>query len=54
MQARDEATALGLTQGVPGVRVIRTVYAAGDHSVEVQDSVLAADRHEFRYEAQMR
>src|SRR5260370_31528731 len=37
------------TQGVPVVRVIRTIYDAGDRPVEVQGSILAPDRHEFCY-----
>jgi len=36
------------------VRVLRTVFDSADSPVEVQDSVMAADRHEFRYEEQMR
>jgi len=39
---------------VPVVRVIRTIYDAGDRPVEVQGSILAADRHEFCYEVHMR
>ncbi|MBO2455380.1 GntR family transcriptional regulator [Actinomadura barringtoniae] len=54
MPTREEAEALDLSTGVPVVRVIRTVYDSEDRPVEVQDSILAADRHEFRYEVQMR
>jgi GntR family transcriptional regulator len=39
---------------MPVVRVTRTVFDSADLPVEVQDSVMAADRHEFRYEEQMR
>jgi GntR family transcriptional regulator len=34
--------------------ILRTVYDDAARPVEVQDSVVAADRHEFRYEEQMR
>ena len=54
MPTHDEAAELSLQPGVPVVRVLRTVYDSGDRPVEVQDSVVAADRHEFRYEEQMR
>jgi hypothetical protein len=39
---------------MPVVRVIRTIYDAGDRPVEVQDSILAAGRHECCYEVHMR
>lgn len=54
MPTHDEAVELGLPPGVPVIRVLRTVLDAADAPVEVQDSVMAADRHEFRYEEQMR
>jgi GntR family transcriptional regulator len=54
MPTHDEAVELGLQPGVPVVRVLRTVYDSEGRPVEVQDSVVAADRHEFRYEEQMR
>jgi GntR family transcriptional regulator len=54
MPTPDEARVLGLPQGVPVFRVLRTVYDADDRPVEVQDTVAAADRHEFRYEVDMR
>jgi GntR family transcriptional regulator len=54
MPTRDEITQLSLQPGVPVVQILRTVYDSGDRPVEVQDSVVAADRHEFRYEEQMR
>jgi hypothetical protein len=50
----DEAVELALPPGVPVVQVIRTVFDSADLPVEVQDSVMAADRHQFRYEEQMR
>jgi GntR family transcriptional regulator len=37
-----------------GFRVLPTVYGAEGRPLEVQDSVAAADRHEFRYEVDMR
>jgi GntR family transcriptional regulator len=54
MPTHDEAVELGLPPGVPVVRVLRTVFDSADAPVKVQDSVMAADRHEFRYEEQMR
>jgi GntR family transcriptional regulator len=54
MPTHEEAVELGLPPGVPVVRVLRTVFDSDDLPVEVQDSVVAADRHEFRYEEQMR
>jgi GntR family transcriptional regulator len=54
MPTPDEAAELALPPGVPVVRVIRTVLDSENQPVEVQDSVMAADRHEFRYEEQMR
>jgi len=39
---------------VPVFRVLHTVYDAEGRPLEVQDSVAAADRHQFRYEIQMR
>lgn len=54
MPTPSEAAELSLQPGVPVVRVLRTVYDAEGRPVEVQDSVVAADRHEFRYEEQMR
>ena len=54
MPTHEEAVELGLPPGVPVVRVLRTVFDSAGLPVEVQDSVMAADRHEFRYEEQMR
>jgi hypothetical protein len=52
----DEAgfAVAGQPGSVPVVQVIRTVFDSADLPVEVQDSVMAADRHEFRYEERMR
>jgi GntR family transcriptional regulator len=54
MPTHEEAVELRLPPGVPVVRVLRTVFDSTNRPVEVQDSVAAADRHEFRYEEQMR
>jgi GntR family transcriptional regulator len=54
MPIPEEAEALALAPGVPVVRIVRTVYDAEDRPLEVQDSVMAADRHGFRYEVRMR
>jgi GntR family transcriptional regulator len=54
MPTHEEAVELRLPPGVPVLRVLRTVFDSDDLPVEVQDSVVAADRHEFRYEEQMR
>ena len=40
----------GLPPGVPVIRVVRTVYDTEGRPVEVQDTIAAADRHEFQYE----
>lgn len=44
---------LRLPPGVPVIRVLRTVYDTEGQPVEVQDTIAAADRHEFRYEVSM-
>lgn len=54
MPTPDEARELGLPPGVPVFRVLRTVYDTAGRPLEVQDSVAAADRHQFRYEVEMR
>ena len=54
MPTPDEAAELVLPPGVPVVQVTRTVFDSADLPVEVQNSVMAADRHAFRYEEQMR
>jgi len=54
MPTHDETIELQLPPGVPVVRVVRTVFDSHDQPVEVQDSVVAAGRHEFRYEERMR
>jgi len=40
--------------GVPVFRILRTFYDTEGRPLEVQDSVAAADRHNFRYEVGMR
>jgi GntR family transcriptional regulator len=50
----EEVRALELGSGVPVVRILRTVYDSGGAPVEVQDTVAAADKHQFRYEVAMR
>src|SRR6266516_973816 len=47
MPAPDEIRTLQLSAGVPVARLLRTTYAAGDRVVEVDDTVLAGDRHVF-------
>jgi GntR family transcriptional regulator len=54
MPTPDEAEALKLPLGVPVVRILRTVYDSEGDAVEVQDTVAAADKHQFRYEVAMR
>jgi GntR family transcriptional regulator len=54
MPTVEEAESLALPPGVPVVRVLRTVYDADDHPLEVQESVAAADSNAFRYEVAMR
>ena len=54
MPTRDEADALQLGPGVPVVRVLRTVLDADGETVEVQETIAAADKHQFRYEVIMR
>jgi GntR family transcriptional regulator len=54
MPTPDEARELRLPPGVPVFRVLRTVYDTEGRPLEVQDSVAAADRHQFRYEVEMR
>jgi GntR family transcriptional regulator len=54
MPTPDEARALQLGQGVPVVRVLRTVYDSDGAPVEVQETIAAADKHQFRYEVAMR
>ncbi|MEA2670596.1 MAG: GntR family transcriptional regulator, partial [Chloroflexota bacterium] len=54
MPTRTEIEQLGLALGVPVMRILRTIYDAEEAPLEVQATVAAADRHEFRYEVDMR
>ncbi|SDU19622.1 GntR family transcriptional regulator [Jiangella alkaliphila] len=54
MPTAAEIAALTLPPGEPVVRVVRTIFDATDEPVEVQETIAAADRHEFRYEVAMR
>jgi GntR family transcriptional regulator len=54
MPTLDEADGLRLSPGVPVVRVLRTIYDTDDLPLEVQCTIAAADRYEFRYEVPMR
>ncbi len=54
MATRTEIDQLRLALGVPVVRVLRTIHDVEGLPLEVQESVAAADRHEFRYEVDMR
>jgi GntR family transcriptional regulator len=54
MPTRAEIDQLRLSPGVPVMRVLRTIYDTQGTPLEVQDSIAAADRHEFHYEVDMR
>jgi GntR family transcriptional regulator len=54
MPTPAEVEGLALGPGVPVVRTLRTVYDVDGRAVEVQDTVAAADKHQFRYEVRMR
>ena len=54
MPTVSETEMLELAPGVPVVRILRTVYDSEGAAVEVQDTVAAADKHQFRYEVTMR
>lgn len=53
MPTAAEAMQLDLSTGTPVVRVLRTIYDTDDQPLEVQYTLAAADRHEFRYEVSM-
>ncbi len=36
------------------IRILRTVYDSENRPLEVQESIVAAESHEFRYEVKMR
>jgi GntR family transcriptional regulator len=48
-----EVDQLRLTPGIPVIRIVRTMYDTDNAPVEVQVTVAAADRHSFRYEAEL-
>ena len=54
MPTQNELEALQLGPGVPVLRILRTAYDSEGRAVEVQDTVAAADKHQLRYEVQMR
>jgi GntR family transcriptional regulator len=54
MPTPEEVEGLGLGAGVPVVRTLRTVYDVDGRAVEVQHTLAAADKHQFRYEVRMR
>lgn len=54
MPTQSEVDLLRLPIGVPVIRVLRTIYDTNREPLEVQDSIAAADRHEFQYEVKMR
>ena len=54
MPTPSEVEALALAPGVPVVRILRTVYDSDGAAVEVQETIAAADKHQFRYEVAMR
>jgi GntR family transcriptional regulator len=54
MPTPDEALSLRLSPGVPVFRVLRTIYDSENQPVEVQETVAAANRHQFRYEVDLR
>ena len=54
VETPEEVAALEVAPGVPVVRTLRTVYDADSAPVEVQDTVAAADKHQFRYEVAIR
>jgi GntR family transcriptional regulator len=50
MPTPDEARALGLSEGVPVVHLLRTLYDKTGRALEVGDFLLAGDRHVLVYE----
>jgi GntR family transcriptional regulator len=52
MPTPGEARDLEFPPGVPVFRILRTVYDTEGRPLAVQDSVAAADRHQFRYEVE--
>ncbi|MBA2323392.1 MAG: UTRA domain-containing protein [Pseudonocardiales bacterium] len=54
MPSPAEAQQLGLSVGLPVVCILRTIYDDTGMPLELQETVAAADRHEFRYEVNLR
>ncbi|MGH7882270.1 MAG: GntR family transcriptional regulator [Candidatus Dormibacteraceae bacterium] len=54
MPTHEEMETLKLKQGVPVIRICKTVYDVEDLPLEVQVTVAASDCHEIRYEVPMR
>jgi GntR family transcriptional regulator len=54
MPTPAEVEELQLGAGVPVVRILRTVYDSDKVAVEVQETIAAADKHQFRYKVAMR
>jgi GntR family transcriptional regulator len=50
MPTPDEARRLGLSEGVPVVHLLRTLYDKTGRALEVSDFLLAGDRHVLVYE----
>lgn len=50
MPTPDERRRLGLGDGIPVVRLLRTLYDKDDRPLEVSDFLLAGDRHVLVYE----
>ncbi|MGH8930060.1 MAG: UTRA domain-containing protein, partial [Egibacteraceae bacterium] len=50
MPSPEEARQLGISEGVPVVRVLRTLYDPAERPLEVSDFLLAGDRHVLVYE----
>jgi len=50
MQTPEEARVLGISAGVPVVRLLRTLYARSGKPLEVSDFLLAGNRHVLVYE----
>ncbi len=49
MPSPEEAQRLGISEGVPVVRVLRTLYNLTERPQEVDDSLMAGDRHVLVY-----
>jgi len=54
LPTQPEAGQLRLSAGIPVIRVLRTIFDTTETVLEVQESIAAADKHEFRYEVHLR